>query len=71
MTRRYGMWSGNPKGVPENPTKCIKECFCNKRYRSHQCHRDRGHGEDQLYCRQHAAQQATWKERVRKGLNAR
>ena len=48
--RRYGEWAGNPKGHPENTTRCIVE----GRFMFPQCYRKRGHGKDGLYCKQHA-----------------
>jgi len=49
----YGEWPGNPKGIIEDTTRCIKEVYgafmC-----THQCRRKRGHGKDGLYCKQHA-----------------
>lgn len=54
--RRYCQWSGNPKGVPENPKRCIEEVMDG--YFIVQCKRKRGHGPDGLYCKQHAAKLA-------------
>lgn len=54
--RIYGEWAGNPKGIPENITRCIEEVWpagC-RSYVSYQCHRKRGYGKDGLYCKQHA-----------------
>lgn len=50
--RIYNKWAGNPKGTPENPTRCVKQVWqgglgC-------QCERKRGHDPDGLYCKQHA-----------------
>ncbi|CAB5223449.1 hypothetical protein UFOVP383_49 [uncultured Caudovirales phage] len=50
--RRYGQWGGNPKGHPEDPTRCIEEVWPFPR----QCTRKRGYGPDGLYCKQHAKQ---------------
>ena len=51
--RRYGAWSGNPRGHPEDSARCVASVYGDG-YRSSQCARRRGHGEDGLYCRQHA-----------------
>jgi hypothetical protein len=53
--RRYGVWAGQPKGMPEDPNRCIEEVHAS-RWISHQCSRKRGHGPDGLYCKQHAKQ---------------
>lgn len=53
--RRYGVWAGDPKGTPENPTRCVAEVYpASGSFVPHQCHRKRGHGDDGLYCYQHA-----------------
>ena len=49
---RFGIWSGCPKGVPEDKTRCIEEVW--GKWLPHQCQRKRGHGLDGLYCKQHA-----------------
>lgn len=51
--RRYGQWAGNEVGRPEDKSRCIKEVYSDG-YISFQCSRKRGHGEDRLYCKQHA-----------------
>lgn len=51
--RVYGEWAGNPKGQKEDKTKCIKDVYSGAWY-GHQCTRNRGHGLDKLYCKQHA-----------------
>ncbi len=52
--RIYGSWGGNPKGYPEDVTKCIESVTGTERGAlSGQCRRKRGHGEDGLYCKQH------------------
>jgi hypothetical protein len=54
--RRYGTWSGNPKGTPEDESRCIVEVWLNNAgWIPHQCCRKRGHGQSGLYCKQHAA----------------
>lgn len=52
--RRYNEWAGNPKGIPEDPTRCIKEVWDPNGWLSHQCRRKRGHGPNGEYCKQHA-----------------
>lgn len=51
--RRYNQWAGNPKGDPENKTKCIVEVSCSV-WHSKQCNRKRGFGKGGLFCKQHA-----------------
>lgn len=51
----YGIWAGNPKGVPEDETCCIEEVFPRDgSWIPAQCQRKRGHGDDGLWCKQHA-----------------
>jgi hypothetical protein len=52
--RRYGVWTGNPEGLPENELRCIVEVHPRGALTSHQCRRLRGHGVDGLVCKQHA-----------------
>lgn len=53
--RRYGSWTGNEKGVAENPANCIQEVWPKRgSWIPYQCRKERGFGEDGLYCRQHA-----------------
>jgi hypothetical protein len=50
--RRHGQWAGNPKGNPEDPTRCIEEVRDAGRWPTfHQCYRKRAIGD---YCVQHA-----------------
>ena len=56
--RRYGQWTGNEKGRPEDPKRCIVEVWPAREWFGRQCARRRGHGPDGLYCKQHAKQQA-------------
>ena len=54
--RRYGVWSGNPQGQPEQIGKCIEEIRSGSGFRAYigrQCSRKRGHGPGGLYCKQH------------------
>ena len=55
--RRYGQWSGNPRGHAEDPGGCIESVPNPAIARGmvfKQCDRMRGFGKDQLYCKQHA-----------------
>ena len=54
--RFYGQWNGNPKGVREDPTRCVDEVWTRGEWVPHQCRRKRGHGPDRKYCKQHAAE---------------
>lgn len=48
---RYGAVWGS-KGRLEVATRCIQHVW--GKYRDRQCSRERGHGPDGLYCKQHA-----------------
>ena len=52
--RRYGVWPGNPNGVPEDPERCIEDVLPSGGWFPYQCSRKRGHGPDGCYCKQHA-----------------
>lgn len=53
--RYYGKWAGKPKGTPEDKTRCITEVAEGGRsLLLRQCYRKRGHGENGLFCKQHA-----------------
>ena len=54
--RRYGVWGGNPDGVPEDKTRCMSSVT--REYHSGQCARNRGFGPDGGYCKQHAKEVA-------------
>ena len=55
MTRRYGIWNGNPRGTPENIGHCIEEVRPRSGFEiPRQCNSSRGHGPDGLRCRRHA-----------------
>jgi len=57
MARKYGVWSGNPGGYTEDPTRCIATVGDRTMWgpaQAHQCSRKRGHGPDGLYCKQHS-----------------
>jgi hypothetical protein len=47
----YAQWSGNPKGIRPDFTRCCEEVYAN--FQSHQCGRKRGFGPDKAYCKQH------------------
>lgn len=51
--RIYGVWNGNPKGKKEDITKCIEEIWSDG-WISRQCSRERGHGIEGVYCKQHS-----------------
>lgn len=51
--RRYGIFAGNPKGIPEDTTKCVEEVQTQYDVIGHQCDRKRGYGPNGLYCKQH------------------
>jgi len=52
--RVYDEWSGNEKGTPEDPTRCIVAVPSWSGWHSPQCRRKRGFGPEGLYCKQHA-----------------
>lgn len=53
--RRYRVWAGNPKGLPERKEFCIATVGDTGRsVLTHQCHKKRGHGPDGEYCKVHA-----------------
>ena len=52
--RRYDVWNGNPKGTPEDKTRCIQEVSDYTGWHIIQCSRKRGYGLNGLYCKQHA-----------------
>jgi hypothetical protein len=52
--RSYAVWSGSPKGTPEDITRCVESVYDGGRSMiPHQCYRKRGFGTDGLYCKQH------------------
>ena len=53
MTRIYDAWAGNPKGVKEDPEKCIQSVGDFTGWHFNQCARKRCYGPDGLYCKQH------------------
>jgi hypothetical protein len=55
--RRYGMWAGQPKGKPEDTSRCIESVRNPNIARgmvSKQCARPRGFGTNGDFCKQHA-----------------
>lgn len=52
--RRYDQWAGNPKGQPEDKTRCIEEVVDFTGWHQYQCQRKRGYGPNGEYCKQHA-----------------
>lgn len=52
--RRYGRCAGNPRGVPEDPTRCYAEVYVAGIWMPRQCMRKRGYGFEGIYCQQHA-----------------
>ena len=53
--RTYHSWAGQPKGVPEDRTRCIESvCPPSRGVVSSQCEFKRGKGKDKLYCGKHA-----------------
>lgn len=51
---RYGKWAGNPKGQEQDPVRCVVEVWQANDCKSRQCKRRRGHGQNGLFCKQHA-----------------
>lgn len=56
--RRYRRWAGNPKGDPEDQTRCVENVHDDYGVLFHQCRRKRGHGPFGEYCKQHAPRAA-------------
>lgn len=52
--RVYDEWAGNPKGIPEDKTRCVTEVRDFTGWHSFQCRRKRGFGPNGEYCKQHA-----------------
>ena len=44
----------NPAGIPEDETRCIVPILQESGFSPMQCSRKRGHGIDDLYCKQHS-----------------
>ena len=55
--RLYGVWSGKPRGIPEDPERCAEEIMEAGSFGiGRQCSRRRGHGPGGEYCRVHGRQ---------------
>lgn len=55
MMRRYGAWSGCPKGTPEDKTLCVAEvAYGGRSCLFHQCNKKRGKGVRGDLCGTHA-----------------
>jgi len=54
--RIYDQNPSNPKGTPEDTTRCVKSIWngLSLCWWSRQCKRKRGHGKNGEYCKQHA-----------------
>jgi len=52
--RVYDQWAGNPKGIPEDSTRCVAEVMDFTGWHQFQCTRKRGYGSNGEYCKQHA-----------------
>jgi hypothetical protein len=55
--RRYGVWSGNPKGYRYKPDQCsiqVSDGTAWAAANAHQCSRKSGHGDGGMFCKQHA-----------------
>ena len=58
--KRYGRWSGNPRGMIENLANCIETVWGREAWdHGKQCSRKRGYGTDGLRCKQHADRRAS------------
>jgi hypothetical protein len=64
--RIYDQWAGNPKGIPEDKSKCFESVSDGTGFHFYQCRRKRGHGKDGLYCKQHAKRHPASEEKVRR-----
>ena len=50
----YGNWAGNPRGTPYNPARCAANVYGSERGAiAHQCHKPRGFGQGELWCKTH------------------
>jgi hypothetical protein len=52
--RTYDNWAGNPKGTPEDKTRCVESVCPPPYWHIYQCSRKRGFGLNGEYCKQHA-----------------
>lgn len=63
---RYGTWAGDPRGVPEDPSRCIMELFgAVGSPGGYQCTRKRGYGPAGAWCKQHDPDARKAKEATR------
>lgn len=52
---RYGQWAGNNAGNKQSKEHCVKGVYpSHSKYIEVQCSRNRGFGNNGLYCKQHA-----------------
>lgn len=51
---RYGTWSGRPKGNPYREGKCAYQIYPPPGFIACQCSRKNGHGNEKMFCKQHA-----------------
>ena len=54
---RYDLWAGNPKGIAEDKSRCVKSVQDFSGWHFYQCKRKRGFGFEGLYCLQHSKKQ--------------
>ena len=54
MPRIYDQWAGRPKGIPEDPARCVAKVTDFSGWHVYQCSRKRGYGPNGEYCKQHA-----------------
>jgi len=70
--KRYGVWSGNPRGIAEDTIKCIDSVYpaIDRGMIEAQCSRKRGYGERGLFCKQHAKRSREYQlERINRRTN--
>lgn len=52
--KAYGQWTGNPKGIAPDYSRCCKAVHHDYSWAGpKQCQRKNGHGPDGAYCKQH------------------
>jgi hypothetical protein len=54
IEKHYGVCAEQPNGVAEDKERCSKEILSYGSRKLRQCWKRRGHGENGLYCKQHA-----------------
>ena len=52
--KRYGKWSGCPKGTAYDISRCAYEVYPGSGWIQYQCKRSHNYGPERLYCKQHA-----------------